>query len=213
MSKQTDLAYHYIKERIYNGTFKPSQKLIESQLAESVGVSRNTIKKALLKLEQDHLVEIEDNKGATIKSYSLEEILHNLEILEVLEGLVVISAMKNITEAQLSRMEQLVIKMEEIMLQNRYDEYTDLTGEFRDIYYDAAINKQAVELITAIRNPLKRYQLRTVLFPGTKESSIKQHRKVYEAIKNKDEEAAENAIRADLRIVRETYTQNYKFLF
>ena len=95
--KQTDAAYHYMKDKILDGTFKPAQKLVETQLAELIGVSRNTVKKALLKLEQENLVALEVNKGATIKSFTLEEILNYLEIQELLDGLVVKSAIRNMT--------------------------------------------------------------------------------------------------------------------
>lgn len=47
MSNQTEYAYKYIRERILDGTFKPTQKLIESQLSEMISVSRNTVKKKL----------------------------------------------------------------------------------------------------------------------------------------------------------------------
>ena len=213
MSKQTDLAYQYIKDKIFDGTYKPSQKLIESQLAEMIGVSRNTIKKALLKLEQENLVDIEDNKGATIKSYSPAEIIHSLEILDALERLVFLSAVENVTEQELSKMEQIVKKMEEIISQNKYEEYANLIMEFREIIYTLADNKQAVGLIHSIRNPLKRYQLRSMLFPGTKESSVKEHRKMVELMKKRDSVGLEKAVQEDLRIVRETFLQNYQFLF
>ncbi len=44
-----ETAYVYIKERILNNTYKPSQKLTEIQLADEIGVSRNTIKKSVVK--------------------------------------------------------------------------------------------------------------------------------------------------------------------
>lgn len=53
MTTQTDYAYSFIKNKILNGTFKPAQKLNESQLSEEIGVSRNTIKKAILMLESE----------------------------------------------------------------------------------------------------------------------------------------------------------------
>ena len=80
-----DKAYEYIKTRIMDGRFHPSQKLIENDLAQSIGASRNTIKKALLKLEQENLVILEPNKGAKIKAFELQEIKNYLEIREVLE--------------------------------------------------------------------------------------------------------------------------------
>lgn len=47
-----DKAYEYIKTRIMDGRFHPSQKLIENDLAQSIGASRNTIKKRCLSLNK-----------------------------------------------------------------------------------------------------------------------------------------------------------------
>ncbi|PKC51908.1 hypothetical protein RhiirA1_482691, partial [Rhizophagus irregularis] len=71
--------------------------LNEIDLSKEIGVSRNTIKKVLLKLEKEHLVVTEDNKGATVKAYTLEEVINYFEIREVLEALIIDSAIKNIT--------------------------------------------------------------------------------------------------------------------
>ncbi len=201
-----------MKEKIFDGTFRPSQKLIESQLAELIGVSRNTVQKALLKLEQENLVEIETNKGATIKAYTLDEIIHYLEILDVLESLVVKNATHHLAGDDMQQLETTVLQMEKCLDQNQLDEYTSLSMSFREIIYKAAKNQKAVELIRGIRSPLRRYQLRTMLLPGIKESSIKEHRKIYDALQKRDEQAVELAVRSDLAMVRESFLQNYQLL-
>ncbi|RNB80548.1 GntR family transcriptional regulator [Brevibacillus nitrificans] len=212
MSRQTETAYQFMKEKIFDGTFRPSQKLIESQLAELIGVSRNTVQKALLKLEQENLVEIETNKGATIKAYTLDEIIHYLEILDVLESLVVKNATHHLAADDMQQLETTVLQMEKCLDQNQLDEYTSLSMSFREIIYKAAKNQKAVELIRGIRSPLRRYQLRTMLLPGIKESSIKEHRKIYDALQKRDEQAVELAVRSDLAMVRESFLQNYQLL-
>jgi DNA-binding GntR family transcriptional regulator len=98
MSNQTELAYDFIRQRILDGTYRPAQRIVETQLAETIGVRRNTIKKALLKLEQDNLITIEENKGATIKSFTLDEVMNYMEIREVLEGFIAKKAAKCISD-------------------------------------------------------------------------------------------------------------------
>jgi DNA-binding GntR family transcriptional regulator len=212
MSKQTDAAYQYIKQKILNGTYKPSQKLIESQLSEEISVSRNTIKKALLKLEQENLVKIENNKGATIKSFTLEEVINYLEIREELEGLVAKSAAKQISEAGLRQLEEILQKMAVQLQNNRFDEYSNLNKEFHNIIYKASTNVQAVELINIIKTQLIRYHFRTILVPGRNENSFKEHRRIFEALQARDENQASEAIRDHIRNVRKTIEQNYHYL-
>src|SRR5690606_38604461 len=122
MVSQTEQTFRFLKEQIMNGTLKPSQKLTETYLAKLCGVSRNTVKKALMMLERENLVEVEPNKGATIKSYTLEEIVNYLEIREVLEGLVARSAARNIGDEELAKLQDVFDQMTVKLAEHRFDE-------------------------------------------------------------------------------------------
>lgn len=45
LKRPSEIAYELIKERILEGIYQPSQKLIENDLAIEIGVSRNTVKR------------------------------------------------------------------------------------------------------------------------------------------------------------------------
>jgi DNA-binding GntR family transcriptional regulator len=53
---QTNQVHQELRQRIIDGIFRPSESLTELSLASEFGVSRNTIRKALLKLESENLV-------------------------------------------------------------------------------------------------------------------------------------------------------------
>jgi DNA-binding GntR family transcriptional regulator len=212
MSRPTEVAYQFMKEKIMDGTYKPSQKLIESELSELIGVSRNTIKKALLKLEQENLVSLEENKGATIKSFTLDEIINYLEIREVLEGLIAKTAALNISDSKLMKLDETLEKMKEHLTHNRYDEYSKCNLQFHDIIYESSTNQQAVDMVKKIKTQLKRLQLKTILVPGRTNDSIKEHQKILNALKAKDEIWARDAVMFHVSKVRHTIIENYTFL-
>lgn len=212
MSRPMEMAYEYIKQRILDGTYHPSQKVTELELAEVVGVSRNTIKKALLKLEQENLVKIEKNKGAYVKSFTLEEVLNYLEIREVLEGLVAKTAAENISDADLEKMKNVLDLMESHLKNERFDEYSNLNKEFHNIIYQASRNVQAVEMINIIKNQLLRYHFRTILVPGRNKSSYKEHQNIFAALKARDPNQVEQVTRLHIANVRKTVEENFAFL-
>ncbi|MED1953290.1 GntR family transcriptional regulator [Brevibacillus centrosporus] len=212
MTRPMENAYQFIKQKILDGSYKPSQKLTEIELAEIIGASRNTIKKALLKLEQENLVEIEQNKGAYIKSFTLEEIVNYLEIREVLEGLVARTAAKNISDDELKQMKDILEQMDAQLKQNRFDEYSILNKEFHQVIYRASKNQQAVEIVNVIRTQLSRFHFRTILIPGRNQNSFQEHTKIYEALKAHDEEKAQEAVMAHIVNVRKTINENFSLL-
>lgn len=212
MIRQTDHAYQFLKEKILDGTYKPTQRLTEIELSETIQVSRNTIKKALLMLEQENLVQLEANKGAFIKSFTLEEIVNYLEIREVLEGLVAKTAAINITKSELNKMELTLKTMRDRLQNQRFDEYSSLNKDFHAIIYRSSKNPQAVEIINMIKNQLLRYQFRTVLVPGRAENSYKEHSDIFHAFKSHDSDGAAEAVRFHVSNVRRTIENNFSFL-
>ncbi|CAM5183908.1 GntR family transcriptional regulator OS=Ureibacillus acetophenoni OX=614649 GN=SAMN05877842_11766 PE=4 SV=1 [Ureibacillus acetophenoni] len=212
MSRPMDIAYQFIKKRILDGTFKPSQKLNEMDLSAEVGVSRNTVKKALLKLQQEQLVEVQNNKGANVKSYTLDEVVNYLEIREVLEVFVAKNATSNISESEIAQLTETLNKMKDHLEHNRYDEYSKLNNEFHKIIYDACTNKQAVQMIKVIKNQLARYHIRTILVPNRNTKSYAEHLAILEAIKARDKDAVAEAIQIHISNVRKTIEEHSSIL-
>lgn len=212
MTRPMDIAYQIIKEKILNGAFLPSQKLIETDLANEINVSRNTIKKVLLQLQQEQLVDITANKGASVKSYTLDEVINYFEIREVLEVLVVGKVALNINDVELKNLEEILAEMSSHLLNNRYDEYSALNKEFHNVIYNASHNIQAVDMINMIKTQLMRYQIRTILLPGRNKESFKEHENLLYALKKHDVTLAENAIKKHISNIRKTIENNYSYL-
>ena len=212
MKRPAEIAYEYIKERILEGIYHPSQKLIENDLALEIGVSRNTVMKALLKLEQENLIVLEKNKGATIKSFSLREIINYLKIREVLEGLIGYSAAENITNEEIEKLEDILQNMKEFLKDNNFDGYSSQNLLFHEIIYNASDNEQATAMVKIIKQQLKRLQIKTLLVPGRNEHSFLEHTNILEALRERDPQKVEERIKVHVANIRNTIERNYSFL-
>ena len=209
---QTEMAYDYIRQRILNGEYHPSQKLIENRLAEEINVSRNTIKKALMMLERENLVEVAVNKGATIKAFTLNEMMNYLEIRGVLEGLIGRRAAVNITDNDLEFIEKVFVEMCDLIEENNFNEYSKKNSIFHQIIYRAANNPEAVKVIHTIKTQLSRLYFRTILIPGRKEQSINEHEAILRALQRRDPVKSEEALKKHVMNVRELIENNHFFI-
>lgn len=212
LRRPAEIAYEFMKERILDGVYHPSQKLIEQELAEEIGVSRNTVKKALLKLEQENLVVLEKNKGATIKSFSLDEISNYLKIREVLEGLIAADAAKNMTDEDIARLETILSEMKHNLQTMQFDAYSQGNLNFHDVIYDASNNQQAVEMVRIIKQQLKRVHFKTILVPGRNENSFEEHDAILTALRSRDAALAEIQLKKHVANVRHTIIEHYNVL-
>ncbi|MFA5699058.1 MAG: GntR family transcriptional regulator [Sphaerochaeta sp.] len=212
MKRPNQIAYEFIKGRILDGTYRPAERLVEAQLAEEIGVSRNTVKKVLLQIEQERLLVIEDNKGARVHSLSIEEIQEYYEIRKALEVLVVQSAVDLITAEQIAQMEDILITMEQLKAEENYDAYSEHNKLFHEIIYESSDKTIAVEMIRGIKTQLTRFQFRTMIAPGRADSSIIEHRLLLDGFKRRDKDAVTEAIVSHISNVSGTIAR-FKALF
>jgi len=90
MIEYTDLSkpiYIRLKEMIINGDLKPGEKIVQEKIAESLGVSRTPLMKALLTLENEYLIESVPRRGMFVKTPDLKEIIDIYICREAIEGM------------------------------------------------------------------------------------------------------------------------------
>ena len=210
---QTTTVYEEIKERIENGQYSPGESLPEMELSSEFSVSRNTVKKALLMLENDGYVVLEMNKGAKVRSVSKQEVLDYLQLRVELEGFIMRLAVPAFTEEDIREMEDVLSQMKQRRSENDLLGYSALNQRFHSIIYNACPNRTASDLLFRLKSQMRKYNAKTILVPGRDAHSFAEHEAILEAIKARDAERAERLTREHIENVRKTFDDYYSLLF
>ena len=213
MTSPSEKVYQTIRNRILNQEYVPSQTLVESTLAEEFGVSRNTVRKAIMQLINEKLVKSEANKSAVVKFLSKEEALDLMEIRERLEGLIAYSTAKIIKKEDVKKIRCILDEMKELLTKGKYLEYSAKNDLIHNIIDELCPNKEAIALIESIRLQLRSYNKRTILITGRGEESYKEHIELLNAFEVNDPEKSEIIMREHMKNVRKTLKENYDMLF
>ncbi|TXT51481.1 MAG: GntR family transcriptional regulator [Spirochaetes bacterium] len=213
MRNQTILAYQKIRERILGGVYKPSENLTELALSQELGVSRNTVKKALLKLASENLVVIEENKRAMVRAFSSEEVLHYLKVRELLEGLAIREAIPAIDAEDIHQMETILGEMKAHLEKGELKEYSQGNWRFHQVIYTKCPNRPAVDIVMSIKNQLNRYNVKTIFIQGRGDNSLAEHQAILEAVRKGDPDQAELLMRTHISSMREVLKKYYELLF
>lgn len=88
----SSVVFYGIMNGLAEQKFIPGQRLVEIDLAEQYQVSRNSVREALQQLAAQGVIELPRNKGAVIRSLSLQETLEVLDVAERMTGLLARSA-------------------------------------------------------------------------------------------------------------------------
>jgi DNA-binding GntR family transcriptional regulator len=95
----TDDVADSIREAVLSGRLKGGDRLIEDELAESLGVSRGPIRQAIFRLQQEGLVVHETHRGATVAQVSIEDAAEIYSLRQALERLAIAQACDRATAA------------------------------------------------------------------------------------------------------------------
>jgi DNA-binding GntR family transcriptional regulator len=189
-----------LRALILTGAYGPDERLVEEQLAERLGVSRTPVRQALTMLEAEGLVEIAPNRGATVCSFSIEDVWDIYDLRAVLEGHAARRAAGKITTGELAIMRELTGEMEGLAgrFEDHEEEIRTLVGlnqEFHGIIVEASRNRRLHRLINrTVEIPLM-FKAFFWYTPHERVISNHYHRQILEALEKGDADRAEIIMR------------------
>lgn len=190
-----------LREAIGRGDMAPAQRLVEEELAEEYGVTRASIRAALIDLTADGLVERIRNRGARVRVVSVEEAVAITECRMVLEGLCAAKAAAQATDEQLAELTALGEAMAKAVAAGEPLTYSTLNHELHALIRDISGQQVAVELLTRLNAQLVRHRFQLALRPGRPQKSLGEHLALIDAIVARDPDAAQSAAHAHLSSV------------
>jgi DNA-binding GntR family transcriptional regulator len=182
--------YDRIKQAILDGTFAPGFALVELSVAEWCGVSRTPIREALLRLEQDGLVN-KTERGMIVRERTPEEILDIYEVRISLEATAARIAAERHTVLDRVRLERLTTRVEETE-GPLGQTHADRNRDFHRGIWLASHNESLIDLLDRLNLHLLRYPITTLTAPGRWDESIREHRELVGAILARDSVAAQD---------------------
>ena len=107
-----DRAYHDLRYRILTGRLAPGTTLLETELAALLSLSRTPVREAVIKLEEEGLVEVRPRHGVTVKALSLQDFGHILNVFSALEVRAVeLAAARGLTEPEAQALIRMLDQM------------------------------------------------------------------------------------------------------
>ncbi|AKZ59572.1 putative GntR-family transcriptional regulator [Streptomyces ambofaciens ATCC 23877] len=197
------LALGQLRQAILRGDMAPAQRLVENELAEQFGVTRASIRAALIDLESQGLVERIRNRGSRVRVVTVEEAVAITECRLVLEGLCAAKAASAVDDGQLGELKDLGTAMRKAVADGEPLVYSDLNHELHARIREFSGQRTAVELLERLNAQLVRHRFQLALRPGRPQQSLNEHLAMIEAIEARDPQAAEAAVRAHLTSVIE----------
>ncbi|HXH06043.1 MAG TPA: GntR family transcriptional regulator [Vicinamibacterales bacterium] len=195
----SDGVYAVIRTALQEGRLPAGSRLVETELASALAVSRTPVREALRRLEADGLVRSEPHRGHVVVDPMADAALVFL-IRERLEGLAAALAAEYITRTQLEELEDLQAAMEALVAQEPMDveRLVELNGELHRRISEACSSPRLIRMIERLYPQYMSYQVLRLYTDDERRRSIREHREILGALWRRDSETAERAIHAHL---------------
>jgi len=195
-----------IRELIILGKLKPGERLVESKLAESLGISRQPIREAFRILELEHLITLIPRKGAYVSEISLKEIEEIYEIRAMIEGFAARLAISHITQKDISQLKSILNLMERSIRENNFKKVIKCNLSFHQKIISLSKNDNLAKVYKSILLPVRRHQKMGLSLHSSWMVSLEEHRSILEALNSRDikraeEMCREHVLKAEKRLI------------
>jgi DNA-binding GntR family transcriptional regulator len=186
-----------ILQRIVSHEYPPGARLVETRIAQELGVSQAPVREALRDLEQLGCVIHEPFRGCSVRAFSAEELLEAFPVRAALEALAARLAAERITEEELLRLAELLETMRAAARRGDAHDQSQANASFHATIVRAARNA-TLERQWSFLEPYSRTYL-TVSQPGLDLRALSdRHVPILEALRARDGEAAADAMHRHL---------------
>ncbi len=197
----TDKAYAAIKNAILSLQLEPGTALVESELANQLGISKIPLREALHQLENDGLVNRIPYKGVYVSGLTNKDAAELAMIRGALEGLAARLAMPNLTKEDLVKSESILKEAEQALERGDKDLCVAKGKEFHDYLIHRSGNSQLIHILENIDTRFHRFRLLSNDIRGRTAQSLEEHKRVLQALKRQDLDAVDHAMREHLTSV------------
>ncbi|MFW6204483.1 MAG: GntR family transcriptional regulator [Actinomycetota bacterium] len=184
-----------IRANILSGDFAPGQRLVESDLSETFNSSRGAVRSALIDLTHEGLVERIANRGARVRTVSVEEAVALTEVRMVVEGLCAAKAAENVTDDQIDQLRDIGRRMQDAVRNGEIMVYSQLNTALHDRICEISDQPAAAEVLSNLRARNVRHQFRLALRPGRPHVSLPEHLAIIDEVCARSPDGAERAAR------------------
>jgi DNA-binding GntR family transcriptional regulator len=192
-----------LREQIFDGTLAPGSFVDEAALCEGLSISRTPLREALKVLTAEGLLRHEPRRGCFVNEVTERDLDEIFPVIALLEGRCAYEAARNASDAELHELDALHERLVRHAKARRINDYYATNHIIHEAIIQLADNKWLAQVIGDLRKILKLARLQQLHAPGRLEQSLSEHLAVFAALKARDSEGADAAMRTHMTRQRE----------
>ncbi|MDR5823761.1 GntR family transcriptional regulator [Caballeronia sp. LZ043] len=214
--KSTDTVYLALREQILSNALRPGTQMLEQELVQWFGVSRTPVREALIRLQNERLVQIIPRHGMRVRNVSLTDIEEVFQVQTSLEATAAAAvAARKPGVKEFRPLEKACTDMDRALEKDDRDAWAAAHDAFYARLVELSGNPRLMQIVGECVDHVRRVRELTLRLIAPDASQAQTLRKVIEALRQSDAEAAQALCRDNRLLNLQTQVealQRYRIL-
>ncbi len=187
--------YQDLRQAIVRGDIASGDRLVESRIADAMGISRTPVREALHKLEREGLIVQGEKRGFVVSGFGPQDIEETFGIRSVLESYAAGLAAMRYRKGDLAPLAQKIDEFEQCLGKGQMDRLVMINTEFHQLLYALSGNTRLIAMINTLRDQFHRFRKIILQRKSLAKASNADHRRMLSVIRKRDVEKTERLVK------------------
>ncbi|UCF91566.1 MAG: GntR family transcriptional regulator [Desulfobacterales bacterium] len=201
--------FENLKQAVIKGDIAPGTWLVESHIAETLGISRTPVREAIHKLEREGFVQKQPRSGFTVLGLNRDDIEETFGIRSVLESYAARLAAIKHKEKELKALEKKIEEFQTCIEKKQMKILPEINTEFHDLLYALSKSPKLIQMINNLKDQIYRFRHIILMKDNMALKSNEDHRLMLLHIRKRDADGVERLVREHVLRGQEVVLQEF----
>ena len=199
-----EIAYETLKHAIITGELPAGSRIVETEYAERMHISRTPLREALRKLERDGLVEYMLRRGVVVRAFTIADVEEIYTIRNALEMLTLPAIIQNATPEDIQRLRDILDEMDPLTERNDIPSLSPRARSFHTELTALCRQKRIIRAIEGQDDYIRRFSQLSIAKENRRLAAHQEHHRLVDYVEAKDLENFEKLMRKHIERSKET---------
>ena len=190
-----EIAYDVLKKAIITGEIPAGERIVETEYADRLHISRTPLREALRKLERDGLVEYVMRRGVVVHAFTTEDVDQIYTIRNSLEMLTLPYIIENATAEDIAALREKLAAMDALIARDDIEGLSPLARDFHTCLTAMSGKNRILRVIEGQDEYIRSFSAMAIQQENRRSSAHEEHHKLVDLVEKKDLPALEELMR------------------
>jgi len=198
-----EIAYEVLRHAIITGEIPAGERIVETDYAERLHISRTPLREALRKLERDGLVEYVMRRGVVVRAFTIADVEEIYTIRNSLEMLTLPSVIANATPEHIASLREKLTQMDDMVAAGDIERLSPLARAFHAEFTSICGQKRILRVIESQDEYIRRFSSMAISWEKDLEGAEREHHQMVDFVENKDIAGLEELMKRHINASKE----------